>query len=79
MQDWKAAYEALGVAESYEKAMVLRTEIARKKYSNGLLSFEEWERMEQDLILKQKALLSAQKTIAETQAAYHQMTGRGEF
>ena len=79
MRDWNAAYESLGVAESYEKAMVLRTEIARKKYSNGLLSFEEWERIEQDLILKQKALLSARKTIAETQATFHQLTGWGEF
>ncbi len=79
MRDWNSAYDALSVAESYEKAMILRTEIARKKYSNGLLSFEEWERIEQDLILKQKALLSARKTIAEAQATYHQLTGRGEF
>jgi outer membrane protein TolC len=78
LSDWKSAYDALDVAENFDKAMVLRTEIARKKYSNGLLSFEEWERMEQELISRQKALLTARKALGETQAAYQQVTGQGE-
>ena len=73
------AYALLMVNESFEVAMKLRSKIAEKKYSNGLLKFDDWNAIEKELILKQKALLSAEKNITLAWAHFDHILGRGEF
>lgn len=49
------------VNEGFNRAAQLRAEIARNKYKNGLLSFEDWDIIESDLIQKQKNALTSEK------------------
>ena len=41
----------------YLDAALVRAEIARNKYNNGLLSFEDWDIIENDLITRQKTVI----------------------
>lgn len=49
------------VNDGFNRAAQLRAEIARNKYKNGLLSFEDWDVIESDLIQKQKSALTSEK------------------
>ncbi len=49
------------VNDGFNRAALLRAEIARNKYKNGLLSFEDWDIIETDLIQKQKNALTSEK------------------
>ncbi len=62
---------------AFREATLVRAEIARNKYNNGLLSFEDWDVIESDLINRQKDYLSSlrDRTIAE--AAWEQALGQG--
>lgn len=59
--DAKLAQEKVKVDQVFQKAARTRSEIARKKYNNGLMSFEEWDQVENDLILREKSLLTSQR------------------
>lgn len=62
---------------AFKDATQVRAEIARNKYNNGLLTFEDWDVIESDLINRQKDYLSSlrDRTIAE--AAWEQALGQG--
>ncbi|MCX5750721.1 MAG: TolC family protein [Candidatus Saganbacteria bacterium] len=63
-RDFLDAAEAEEIAKIYVDASAERAEIARVKYLNGLIWYDEWDRIENDYI-------SAQKTwIARRKAAY---------
>ena len=53
------AVERIEVQEEFLKAAQLRAEVARTKYTTGLLSFDEWDLIENDLISTQKSHLQA--------------------
>jgi hypothetical protein len=55
----------------------LRAEIARSKYNNGLLSFEDWDLIENDLINRQKALLVSVRERVTAEAGWEQARGEG--
>ncbi len=63
--------------ESFQKASVVRAEIARTRYNNGLLSFEDWDVIENDLITRQRAFLTAKKDRVAAEAAWEQVQGVG--
>lgn len=65
------------VDKSFREATQVRAEIARNKYNNGLLTFEDWDVIESDLINRQKAYLTSlrDKTVAE--ATWEQAQGQG--
>jgi outer membrane protein len=63
------------VDRSFREAAQLRAEIARTKYNNGLLSFEDWDVIENDLIARQKALLLSQRDRVLNQASWEQTLG----
>ena len=54
-----------------------RAGIARSKYNNGLMSFEDWDRIETDLIQRQKAALLGRRERVLAEAAWEQTQGRG--
>ncbi len=66
--NYSEAYRKYQVDEKFEKAALVRAEIARSKYNNGLMTFENWDIVENDLILRQKSLLASQrdKLLAES-------------
>ncbi len=71
------AVAKLGVDEDFLKAASARAEIARSKYSNGLMSFEDWDIIESDLINRQKAVLQSRRDRVTAEAAWEQALGTG--
>ncbi|MBI2519740.1 MAG: TolC family protein [Bdellovibrio sp.] len=71
------AIEKLKVDESFKQAALKRAEIARSKYNNGLMSFEDWDLIENDLIVREKTVLQAQRDRTKTEAAWQQSQGKG--
>jgi outer membrane protein TolC len=71
------AEKKLVVDDSFQKAAESRAEIARSKYNNGLLSFEDWDLIENDLIARQKNLLLSQRDRVIAEANWEQTQGKG--
>jgi outer membrane protein TolC len=62
--------------ESLEAATV-RAEITRARYDNGLVSFEEWDRVENDLIQRQRSYIQSQRQRVVAEANWELAQGRG--
>ena len=71
------AVQRLKVNQAFVEAATARAEIARNKYDNGLLSFEDWDIIENDLISRQTALVQSQRDRITTEAAWEQAQGKG--
>ncbi len=69
--------EKLKVDEDFLEAATTRADIARAKYQNGLISFEDWDRIENDLILRQKTLLQSQRGRVTAEAVWELTFGKG--
>lgn len=65
------------VDHSFKQAAELRAEIARKRYNNGLLTFENWDVIENDLINRQKSYLISKRDRVIAEAAWEQVQGKG--
>ncbi len=65
------------VDREFVEAAATRAEIARSKYNNGLLSFEDWDIIENDLISRQKAALASQRDRITAEATWEQARGTG--
>lgn len=63
--------------ESFRKAATARSEIARTKYNNGLLTFEDWDIIENDLITRQRTVLQTRRTRTVAEAAWEKAQGKG--
>lgn len=73
------AVQKMRVDEKFRLAAVVRAEIARSKYNNGLLNFENWDQVENDLILREKNALGSQRDRILSEAAWEKASGRGVF
>ncbi len=71
------AMEKLKVDQSFVEAATARAEIARNKYNNGLISFEDWDIIENDLISRQKTLVQSQRDRIVSEAGWEQVQGKG--
>jgi outer membrane protein TolC len=71
------AVEDFKVSEAFLKAAQSRAEIARSKYNNGLMTFDEWDIIENDLINKSKIFLQAKRERILAEAAWEQAQGTG--
>ncbi len=71
------AVEKVKVDRAFVEAAEVRAEIARAKYNNGLLSFEDWDIIENDLITKQKTYLLSERDRVLAEAAWEKAAGRG--
>ncbi len=67
------------VDASFRDAAQTRAEIARTKYNNGLLTFEDWDLIENDLISRQKAYLQSVRDRVVAEAGWEQALGIGVF
>lgn len=61
LENFTLAEANFHTSESYLKASQIRVEIARKKYNNGLLSFDDLDLIETDLISREKYHLQSQR------------------
>ena len=71
------AVEKLKVDQTYLEASTVRELIGRAKYNNGLLSFEDWDIIENDLITRQTTVLSSRQNRVLAEAAWEQAQGKG--
>jgi outer membrane protein TolC len=69
--------EKLKVDQDFLEAAETRADIARAKYQNGLISFEDWDRIENDLILRQKTLLQSRRERVNAEAVWELTLGKG--
>lgn len=74
---WQDVFGRVAVQAEFLKAAEVRSQIARAQYSNGLLSFEDWDLIENDLIDKQKSLLAIRRDAVFAHAAWEKTTGTG--
>jgi outer membrane protein TolC len=71
------AIERVQVDEAFLVAATTRADIARSKYASGLMSFEDWDRIENDLIQRQKNLLLSGRDRVTAEANWEQTQGIG--
>jgi outer membrane protein TolC len=71
------AVEQVDVLRRFLAAAEARAEIARAQYNNGLISFQDWDQIENDLINSQKSLLAGRRNAATAMAAWEKTRGKG--
>ncbi len=71
------AKKTLEVTQSFLKATEMRAEIGRGRYNNGLLSFDDWDVIESDLISRQQAFIASQRDYVLAEAAWENALGTG--
>jgi outer membrane protein TolC len=77
--DYVNAYEKLKVDKEFLEAATVRADIARNRYRNGLLTFDNWDIIENDLITKQQTYIASERNLYTAEAAWEQAAGRGVF
>lgn len=75
--DFLDAIQKLEVDKNFLEAATVRAEIARNRYKNGLINFDDWDIIENDLITKQKTVLQSEKQLYLAEAAWVQAMGKG--
>jgi outer membrane protein TolC len=69
------ALEALSVSRTLLDATTERSRIGQEKYINGLLTYDEWDIIENDYISSQASLVNAQKNVLTADAAWQKSFG----
>ncbi len=77
--DFIASVEKEKIDDDFRKASVVRAQIARSKYNNGLTSFDEWDRAESDLIARERSALSSRRDRIVKESLWEQAQGVGVF
>lgn len=67
----------LEVDQAFLLAASSRERIAKAQYNNGLISFIDWDTIENDLIVRQKTLLQTERERVIAEAAWEQAQGKG--
>ncbi len=73
--DLADAADQVRVQQQYLEAARVRAEIARTQYASGMMSFEDWDPIENDLIDKQTALLQSQRNAVIAEAQWDNVRG----
>ena len=63
----------------FRQAASSRAEIARKKYNTGLLTFEDWDIIESELITRQTNFLSSKRDRILRYATWENLLGKGSI
>ncbi|MBL7543481.1 MAG: TolC family protein [Bdellovibrionaceae bacterium] len=74
---FRLAIEKVKVDEKFRAAAQMRSDIAKKKYNNGLMSFDDWDVVENDLIQREKNILSSDRDRVVGQGNWEQVQGLG--
>lgn len=65
------------VDASYRQAVTVRAEIARQQYNNGLITFQDWNTIENDLIARESNYLKSKRDRVLVEAGWEQVQGKG--
>ncbi|MBI2059513.1 MAG: TolC family protein [Nitrospirae bacterium] len=74
---YRDAVERYGVQNEFLEAARLRAEIGRSQYTSGLLSFQDWDLIENDLISTEKSWLASKTDVWLAQAEWLRAQGKG--
>ena len=69
------AYENVSVRKQYLDAAVVRAEIGRAQYANGMLSFTQWDLIETELVDSERGYLAARREALYAEAAWNRSLG----
>lgn len=72
---WQNAVDRVRLQVQLLEAAETRMEIARIKYSNGLMTFQDWDYIENELITNQKSMLTTQRSAIVAQAEWEKAVG----
>ncbi len=75
--NYKVSSQRLKVDLNFREAQLVRGKIARGKYNNGLMSFEDWDRVENELIQSERAYLDSRRQRFSVEALWEQARGVG--
>ncbi len=75
---YQQSIQKLKVDTEVLNAATIRATIARKRYNNGLLMFEQWDVIETDLINRQKTQLASRRDRILAESTYRQTLGLGD-
>lgn len=75
--DFKNAVERIKVQEDFLKAAEVRAEIGRSQYANGLISYQDWDLVENDLIDNQRTILESGRDALIAEANWERAQGIG--
>lgn len=73
------AYDRQAVEAKLLSAAELRAEIARSQYTSGLLTYENWDIIENDLINAERSALQSRRDAVVAEARWKQSLGQGEL
>ncbi|MDO9541116.1 MAG: TolC family protein, partial [Kiritimatiellia bacterium] len=73
--NWQNADDRVRLQAQLLEAAEVRMEIARIKYSNGLMTFQDWDYIENELITNQKNMLSTERNAIIAQAEWEKAVG----
>ncbi|MFH1282349.1 MAG: TolC family protein [bacterium] len=73
--DFKNAVDKISVQHKYLEAAQARAKIANAEYSTGLISFDDWIIIEDNLVSTKKAFLNSQEDMLITEAKWIQAKG----
>ena len=76
LADYADAVDRTEVQAAYLKAEEVRAEIGRSQYASGMLSFEDWDRIENDLIGSQKDDLAGRRDAVTAEANWEKVQGK---
>jgi len=71
--------ESAAVRQRLLAAAELRAEIGREQYANGLLSFENWDIIENNLIANRQSALAAARSAMKAEALWQRAVGFNAF
>lgn len=74
---FRLAIEKVKVDEKFRAAAQLRSDIAKKKYNNGLMTFDDWDVVENDLIQREKNMLTSTRDRITGEASWEHAQGLG--
>ena len=72
---WQNAVDRVRLQSQLLEAAEIRMEIAQIKYSNGLMSFQDWDTIGNELISNQQNMLEREKLAIAAQAQWEKVVG----
>jgi outer membrane protein TolC len=77
--NWVNDYEILTVGNFYLESCKLQTDIAKRKYVNGLISYEDWYIIEDSYITYQKNILASKQKAILSKISWIRFLGKGSM
>lgn len=77
--DYTESEQQLKIAQTFVGAARTRAEVARQKYQTGLTTFDEWDRIESDLINRETSALQAAVSRVTAEANWQYILGEGSL